>query len=472
MAKKSVALKKPMAADVAERLVDFQACLEYLRETHNLVCVKSEVDPKYELGGIAKKFEGGKCVLFERVKGSKYPVFIGLLWNRDIVGRLFGVPKQDVPFLIAGAIGPWQKNKNLLPSPILEKGPANEVVEKGVNLHKLPIPIHALEDGGKYFDSSVVVVRNPETGIPNISIHRMMVTKKDRITFLIDPGRHLGAYLDIMEKRHEPLPVTINNGVGIVPWLVSVIPDPGDGKYGIANHITGRAIDFIKAQTVDVPAYADAQFVIEAEILPNVKEKEGPFAEVTGYYASRDKRWVMKVKAISHRKTPVFHSLLSGGEVWNACGFTAEAKIFATVKKKIPQLQAVYLTPGGCGFYGAVVQVKKDRKDVGRDTIVETFKSFDPLQRVVAVDTDVDLYDPVEVEWAFTTRFNPDKDLILLKNQPGHILNPMVQVNPDGKGGTITKVGIDATAPYPRINKFERVEFKDVDLKKHRIEES
>ena len=142
----------------------------------------------------------------------------------------------------------------------------------------------------------------------------------------------------------------------------------------------------------------------------------------------------------------------------------------AILKKKIPQLQAVYLTPGGCGFYGAVVQVKKDRKDVGRDAIVETFKSFEPLQRVVAVDTDVDLYDPVEVEWAVTTRFNPDTDLIVLKNQPGHILNPMVQVNPDGKGGTITKIGIDATAPYPRKEKFERVTFKDVNLKNHKID--
>jgi 2,5-furandicarboxylate decarboxylase 1 len=128
-----------------------------------------------------------------------------------------------------------------------------------------------------------------------------------------------------------------------------------------------------------VPAYADAQFVIEAEILPNAREDEGPFAEVTGYYADRDKRCVMRVKAITHRKTPVFHSLLSGQEVWNAVGFTAEAKIFGTVKKSVPQLKAVYLSPGGCGFYGAVVQV---RRQVGRDA-VETFKAF-LLQWVVA----------------------------------------------------------------------------------------
>ncbi|MBW1981414.1 MAG: UbiD family decarboxylase [Deltaproteobacteria bacterium] len=455
--------------EVARRLVDLTACIEYLEDTGNLVRVKSEVDPEYELAGIAKKYEGKKCVLFEKVKGSDYPVFIGLLWNRDIVASIFGVPREKVPFVIGGAIGQWKRNKEAMESPILDKGPANEVIEKDVDLYKLPVPIHALKDGGRYFDSSVVIARNPETGKLNISIHRLMITGKDRLTFLIDPGRHLGAYLEVMEKRNMPLQVTINNGISLAPWLNSAIPRQGDGKYKIAHHIIGRPINLLKAQTVDVPAYADAQFVIEAEILPNLREDEGPFAEVTGYYAKRDKRWVMRVKAITHRRNPVFHTLLSGQEVWNAVGFTAEAKIFVTVKKKVPQLRAVYLTPGGCGFYGAVVQVEKDGAMVGRQAIMETFKAFKPLQRVVAVDTDVNLYDPIDVNWALTTRFNPDTDLIILPNQWGHILNPMVKVNADGKGGTVTKIGMDATCPFPRTERFERVDFKKVDLNNYQI---
>lgn len=460
-----------MDEDAAKRLVDLTSCIKYLENTGNLVRVKSEVDLKYDLAGIAKKFEGKKCVLFERVKGHQSPVLTGLLWNRDIVGALFGVPKEKVPFVIGGAIGSWKRNPDALTSPVLDRGPANEVIEEDVDLYKLPIPIHALKDGGRYLDCSVVIVKNPETGIPNISIHRMMVTRKDRLSFLIDPGRHLGAYLEIAEKRNEPLQVTINNGIGLAPWLISAIPGQGDGKHGIANHLLGRPIRLMKAQAVDVPAFADAQFVIEAEIIPNVREDEGPFAEVTGYYASLDKRWVMRVKAITHRKDPVFHTLLSGQEVWNAVGFTAEAKIFVTVKKQVPQLRAVYLTPGGCGFYGAVVQVEKDGEMVGRNAIKATFDAFPPLQRVVAVDTDVSLYDPIEVNWALTTRFDPASDLVIMANQWGHILNPMVRINPDGKGGTVTKMGMDATAPYPRTEKFERVTFKEVSLKDYQIQE-
>ncbi|MGQ9645166.1 MAG: UbiD family decarboxylase [Thermodesulfobacteriota bacterium] len=455
-----------MPKEVGDRLVDIKKCIDYLEKSGNLVRVQSEVDPNLELAGIAKKYEGKKCILFEKVKGSAFPVFMGLLWNREIVGNLFDVPKEKVPFVLGAAIGAWRKDKTALQSRILDKGPANEVIlTKNFNLYDLPAPIHALKDGGPYLDSSVVIVNDPETGIPNISIHRIMITGKDRVTFLIDPGRHMGAYLDIMQKKNQPLEVTINNGIGLAPWLVSAIPGTGPGKATIANQIIGRPIDFIKAQTVNVPAFADAQFVIEAEILPNVREPEGPFAEVTGYYGARDDRWVMRVKAITHQKNPIFHSVLSGQEVWNAVGFTAEAKIFVTVNRRVPDLKAVYLPPGGCGFYGAVIQLEKTKEGVQDEAILETFKAFPSLQWVIAVDTDVNIYDAVDVEWAFTTRFNAKKGFIILKDQEGHILNPMVQ------GGLVTKVGIDATAPYPRTPAFERVKFKEVNLKDYVIKE-
>lgn len=453
------------STQTGDRLVDLKACIAFLEQTGNLVRVKSEVDPVHELAGIAKKYEGKKCVLFEKVKGSAYPVLMGLLWNRDTVGALFNVPKEQVPFVVGAAIGAWRKDKEAFAPKVLDKGPANEVViTRDVNLYDLPVPVHALKDGGAYFDSSVVVVNDPETGLPNISIHRVMITGKDRATFLIDPGRHLGAYLDIMEKKGKPLPVTINNGVGLAPWLVSSVPGTGPGKATIASHIIGKPINWIKAQTVDVPAFADAQFVIEAEILPNVREPEGPFAEVTGYYAQQEKRWVMRVKAITHQKNPVFHSLLSGQEVWNAVGFTAEAKIFVTVKQKVPDLKAVFLPPGGCGFYGTVLQLTKTSEGVQNVAIEEAFKAFPSLQYVVAVDDDVNIYDPIDVEWAITTRFNAKKGFMLLKDQPGHILNPMVE------NGLVTKVGVDATAPFPRTAAFERVKFKDVNLKDFVIE--
>lgn len=468
----SNSVPKPSVAQ-ARRLVDLDACIEYLDHRGLLKRVRSEVDSRFELAAVAKKLEGGKAVLFESVKGSQWPVLTGLLWNRDVVASLFGIPRNQVPFAIANAVASWQKKPDAHPGRLLKRGPCNEIVEECVDLSRLPVPVHAVKDGGAFLDSSIVIARNPLTGAPNISIHRMMVTRKDRLSFLIDPGRHLGEYVEIMERRGEPLAVTINNGVGLAPWIVSSLPRLGDNKNRVADHLVGRGIDFVRAQTSDVPAYAAAQFVIEAEILPGVREPEGPFAEVTGYYAGRDRRWVMRVKAITRRTKPVFHTVLSGMEVWNAVGFTAEAAIYHAVKHAIPELEAVYLPHGGCGFYEAIIQLRNTRRGIGKEAIRETFKAFRPLQRVIAVDTDVDLRDAVDVDWAITTRFNPDEDLVILPGEDGHILNPMVTINPDGKGGTVTKMGMDAMVPFgaPRA-RFERVKFREIDLSRYEIVEN
>jgi len=461
-----------VSAATARRLVDLGACIEHLEAAGNLLRVKSEVDPRHELAGIAKRFEGTRCVLFERVKGSAFPVLVGLLWNRAIVGSLFGMSPQQVPFAIANAIGSWQKDKQAFPARLLQQAPANEVVEQTVDLDQLPIPIHALKDGGRYLDSSLVIARNPATGMPNVSIHRMMVTQRDRLSFLIDPGRHLGEYVEIAEKRGETLPVTINNGLGLAPWIISTLPRLGDGKGSIAHHLIGRPVDLMRAQRVDVPAYADAQWVIEAEILPGVREDEAPFGEVTGYYGERAKRWVMQVKAVTRRQAPVFHTLLSGQEVWNAVGFTAEAAIFQAVNSQIPEVRAVFLPPGGCGFYEAVVQAENTRAGIGQEIIRATFRAFRSLQRVIVVDPDVDIFDPIDVDWAVTTRFNADADLLILPREEGHILNPMVNINADGKGGTITKIGMDAMVPFREraSGRFERVSFRQVDLGNYEID--
>jgi 2,5-furandicarboxylate decarboxylase 1 len=114
--------------------------------------------------------------------------------------------------------------------------------------------------------------------------------------------------------------------------------------------------------------------------------------------------------------------------------------------------------------------VRNTRAGLGQDAIRATFRAFRPLQRVVVVDTDVDLRNAVDVDWAITTRFDPERDMVVLPREEGHILNPLVTLNPDGKGGTITKLGMDALVPFgaPKM-RFERVKFRDVDLSRHEI---
>ena len=129
---------------VAERLSDLGACIAFLDREGALLRVESEVDPVHELAGIARALEGRGAVLFERVRGSRFPVVCGLLSSRETLGRLFGLPARQVPFAIADAVGAWKKDPAALPPRLLDRAPANEVVEATPDLRTLPIPQHSL----------------------------------------------------------------------------------------------------------------------------------------------------------------------------------------------------------------------------------------------------------------------------------------------------------------------------------------
>jgi 2,5-furandicarboxylate decarboxylase 1 len=457
-------------SDLAKRNVaDLQGVVDLLKKKDMLVRVKSEVDMKHEMAGIATKFDGGKAVLFEKLRDSDVPLVTGLYWNRKVIAEIFNVEERQLPFLTADAIQKWSE-KPVDPI-VVEKGPANEIIveTKDDLLNDIPIPTHGLQDGGPYLDSCVLIAKDPETGVRNASIQRMMVTGPNRMTMLMDMGRHLRDYYERAEKMGKPLEITINNGVGLAVHFASTTPSSaaplGADELGVASELLGEPLKLIRSQTVDVEGVADAQYVIEGEILPHIRENEGPAAEVTGYYAAADDRWVVNVKAVTRRGSPIFHTIMPGKEVYNAVGLMAEASVYQKVSSMVPDVQDVYLSYGGCGFYHANVQIKKSSEGVQKNAIMATFAAFPPLRRVTVVDEDVDIYDPDDIEWALATRHDPERDMILIPDARGHELNPITD---DGIG---TKIGIDATAPYPRPWAFQRLDMQEVSLQDYDIEE-
>lgn len=457
-------------SNLAKRNVaDLQGVVQLLKEKKMLVRVKSPVDIKHEMAGIATRFDGGKAVLFEKLKNTDVSLLTGLYWNREVLAEIFNVKEKDLPFLTADSIEKWSKNP--IEPIVVENGPANEVIIKNKEnlLKDIPIPTHGLQDGGPYLDSCVLIAKDPETGVRNASIQRLMVTGPNRMTMLMDMGRHLRDYYERAEKMNKPLEITINNGVGLPVHFASTTPSsaaPIDAdELGVASQLLGEPLKLLRSQTVNVEGVADAQYVIEAEILPHIRENEGPAAEVTGYYAAADDRWVVNVKAVTRRKQPIFHTIMPGKEVYNAVGLMAEASVYQKVSSMVPDVIDVYLSYGGCGFYHANVQIKKSSEGVQKNAIMATFAAFPPLRRVTIVDEDVNIYDPEDIEWALATRHDPERDMILIPDARGHELNPITN---DGIG---TKIGIDATAPYPRPWEFQRLDMKKVMLENYDIEE-
>jgi len=441
-------------------LTDLGACLQQLASNGDLVTVRSEVDPVHELAGIASRFEGQEVVLYEKVKGHAFPVMAGLYWNRDILARLFECTREQLPFVVADAVQRWQTNP--IEPVVVDRGPANEVIEKEVDLYKLPIPTHAEDDGGAYIDSAIVIGRDPDTGVRNASIYRAMITGPDRMTVLLDAGRHIRDYYERAEARGLPLEVTINNGVGPAIHVASIVPASAvaidQDELGIVSSFTGEPLKLLRSQTIEAEGLADAQFILECEMLPEIREAEGPFAEVTGYYAGQDDRWVVRVKKITRRRYPVWQTILSGKEVFNSVGLVGEAAVYRLVSRQVPDVQAVYFSHGGCGFYHGIVQLKKSMEGTAKNAILATFAAFPSLKMVTAVDEDVDLTNAEDVEWAMATRFRPETGIVTVPEARGHELNPSTI---DGLG---MKIGFDATAPYPRSQAFARVKMADVEL--------
>ncbi len=448
----------------ARNLTDLQGYIAFLEENKLLIRVKTEVDAHLELAGVAKRFEGDKVVLFEKVKGSDYPVLIGLYWNLDIMARVFNCDSARLPFVLTDEIRAWQKAP--MEPVILESGPANEVIETNIDLYELPIPHHATGDGGRYLTSSVVIARDPDTGVRNLSVHRMMVTGKNRFTLLLEELGHVMDYYKRAEAKGEPLEITVNNGVDYPVLMAGAVPAsaaPIDAdELGIVSQMRGVPVEMIKAQTVDVEAIANAQFVIEGRILPKIREPEGPYAEVTGYYAERCERWVMEVTALTRRHTPVFNSILSGTEVGNAYGMIAGAGAFDKIHSLVPEVTAVHFSKSSVPYH-LVVRMNKTHEGSQRNAIMAAFVSLAFVKTVTVVDEDVDIYNPADVDWAVQTRCRHESDLLLIPDAIGHRLNPMVE------NDKWTRLGIDATVPLPRADKFTRATMKDVDLSSYEI---
>ncbi len=445
----------------AEHIADLALIIDDLDAMGRLARVTSEVDLVHDLAGLAAELEGGpRAVLFEKVKGHTQPVFTGLYWSRELLGALFRRDERSLPAYVSDCIKRWQQRP--MDPVVVKNGPVLEVSESEVDLRKLPIPVHALDDGGPYFDAAVVIAKDPESGVRNASIQRFMVVDKARMNINIDAGRHLELYLNKAAARGETLPFTLNVGVGPGLHFAAATPSeaaPADtDELGIASEFHGRPLELVAGTTSTVEMVAHAMYALECEMVPGELDDEGPFAEVTGYYARREPRPVVHVKALHRRRAPVFQTILSGREVFNSVGLLGEANVLNMLQRQVPGVTDVYFSHGGSGFYHAVVQISQKRAGWSKQAILAAFAAFPPLKMVTVVDDDVDIRNPSDVEWAMSTRLDPVSGIIVIDKIFGHGLNPSFP------GYLGAKVGFDATRAYPHVYEHDRAAYKKMSL--------
>ncbi len=429
----------------------FRSFLEQLDKSGELTRIKKEVSTEYEMAGIVEAL-GEKPVFFEKVKESNIPVVAGLLSSKEIIARALNLKKGDLQHNLSNAI------KNPLPPRVAEKGQCQEIIEREVDLTKLPIMKFTEKDGGKYVASAVAIVRDPQLG-RNMSFHRLMLIGKNRFVARIVEERgtdtalkNSGGELDVA--------ICIGNSTPVLLAAATSLPKDVD-ELGMANAL--ERTELIKCKTIDLEVPKDCEIVLEGRITKETAP-EGPFLDTTGTIDKIRQQPVIEIKCITHREKPIFQTLLPGRhEHQFLMGMPKEPTIFNEVNK-VCECKDVYITPGGCSWLHAVVQIKKKNSDDGKKAIVAAFEGHKSLKHCVIVDEDIDIYNPHDVEWAIATRFQADKNAVILPNQRGSSLDPSGDLTAGRKARTC-KMGLDATIPFGKTDKsFAKEKYRKVDL--------
>lgn len=433
---------------------DLRQWLARLGDSDRLAVTRENVPLEHQLAAIAKRLDGSKAAWFPKPGGHAIPVVSGFMSRRSWIAEAMGVPES-------GLLEAYRRAaENPLPCEEVaaDDAPCQQVVHMEIDLQRLlPIPTHSEHDNGAYITAGMVIARNPVTGVQNVSINRIQVHAKDRMAILILP-RHLFSYWQAAEAAGQALPVAVVIGADPLTLLASqaVVPIDHD-EMEIAGALHGRPLRVVKCKTNDVRVPADAEIVIEGRLLPNVRELEGPFGEFPKYYSAQEKREVIQVDAVTHRKSPIYHTIVPAEMEHLLLGaIPREATLLAHLQRSFPGVKDVHLSVGGVARYHLHVKFDKRREGEPKNVMMCAFAGHYDVKQVIVVDTDVDVHDPQQVEWAVATRFQADRDLMVVAGAQGSVLDPSTTVGRDGPNGEpapaycqgiSAKMGLDATKP-------------------------
>ena len=431
----------------------FREFVAELKKDGTLVELKKPVSKHLELAGVLHALDG-KPVLSAHIKETPGAVVAGNVFStKDIIAKYLGCDKTELTSKLAHAIDHPTNPK------VVEKknAPVLEITDAAVDLDTLPILFHAPKDGGNYFSSAVVIAKDKELG-QNCSFHRMMQIGKDRMVARI-LHRHLDEY--IARAGGKSLEVAIVIGAPINFLLASAV---STSKIGVDE--TTIANSLAPLEVVELPSGirvpAQAEYVLEATITDEMHD-EGPFIDLTETYDIVRSQRIVRINKIHHRKNPIYHALLPGAlEHKLLMGMPKEPTIVLEVNK-VAKCTGVNITPGGCSWLHAMVQIDKKHEEDGKKAIEAAFLGHKSLKHVIIVDKDIDIYSPESVEWAVATRVQADKDVVIKTKQKGSSLDPSA----DPHTYETAKMGIDATKPMVAHGKnYEKAEWVSVDAGK------
>ncbi len=385
-----------------------------------------------------------KAKLFKNVGPERFEVAAAMAGSRKRLGAAFGVEPGQV-------IAEYARRMES-PQPVTEipssLAPVHQVVKKGDEIDLTALPFHPQHeyDGGTYISSGIDYCVDPATGRSNIGCRRLMLRSKNTMRSNLTANSDLKKIYKACVERKERLPLSFVIGSHPLDFMAATQRRPGDENQ-LLGTLRGEPVPMVRGLTNNILVPADAELVLEGYFDElGYREMEGPYGEMWGFYGPMHIDPVFTVTAITHRRDVLYQSVLHSGHILsrgdspNMAVLGTELSIWRNLRKVGIEPHAVSVAPG-LRLHGRIA-LKRGKPGEARLAITTLFKET-PLKHITIVDEDVDVTDSYQVEWAMSTRFRADKDLIVEGGFDGAYMDPTMF------GETkATKMGFDATAPY------------------------
>ena len=421
---------------------DLRGFLENVRQQRpsDIIDIAREVNPRYETTAILTKFEEKRrspVLVFHRVAGSPYPLVTNLCGSTGRLALALGCRVPDTfKRYEEGCAAPVRPS-------LVTDAPVQEHVfrKKNIDLRRLPqLVYHEGDTDRPYITAAIVVARDPESGVSNLSYHRLMIDGPSTTGIFMERGKHLDQIFRKYVRAKEAMPVAVFVGAHPV-WSLGALYSGSAGvdEYDIVGGLLGEPLEVVPClldNRLRVPARAE--FVLEGRIPPDERIDEGPFGEFTGYGSGRMKTPVLHVEAMTHRNEPIFQDIVSGRMEHLILPLPAlHRRTFADAKRAAPNVTAVSLI---APLTAAVALDKTDDEQPAK--LIETLLSGDIYSKhIVVVDADVDVDDLRQVMTAVALHVQADRHVHIFPNEAGTPLDPSVT----SEDGRTCKMGIDAT---------------------------
>jgi 4-hydroxy-3-polyprenylbenzoate decarboxylase len=430
---------------------DMREFLDFLERKNDLIHIEEEVDPEWEVNGIARigLQQFGPAIYFHRIKNSYFPMVVNLLG-------------ADRRFLWALGIEDWsqfneewlRRTERLIPPKIVKEGPCQEEIieEKDIDINRICNVKWHQHDAMPFPGTlSISITRDPDTGLLNAGIYRMATLGKNLLGWGAPAYTHGQQHYMKYEKRGEPMPMAVITGCDPIVLIAACTRTPPNiDEFHLAGALRGEPLEMVKCKTIDIEVPATCEFVFEGFVRPKERRREGGFGEYTGYYGEERENPVFEIKLITHRRNPIY---LGAREQWYpsdsaiAVGKASQAEAYKTLKKLVPGILDLR-----CDVtYEAIVKIDKLFKGHPQQVMDAIWgATYARYKHVIVVDKDIDIWDYNSVHWALSTRVRADRDVYILPRRAGQWLDPAVPLREKGWQACL---GIDATM------KWEEYEF-------------